>query len=144
MTVHNVGLGHRPRGHRVAPVLRSPWFALVLAVVVPLIAAAVALRDPATVDLEISNPTAYAITVEVDDGQAEGVLPVAVIDRRASRAVQNVIDQGDTWVFYFYGQGRDGGELRLNRAELEAAGWAIQVPDAVTTRLAELGAPPTP
>ncbi|MGQ0617799.1 MAG: hypothetical protein ACT4PW_12550 [Acidimicrobiia bacterium] len=124
--------------------LRSLWLALMLAVVVPLGAAVVALRDPATVGLQISNPTAYAITVEVDDGQAQGLLPVAVIDRRASRAFEHVIDQGDTWVFHFSGQGRDGGELRLGRAELEAAGWSIQVPDAVGTRLAELGAPPTP
>jgi hypothetical protein len=55
-----------------------------------------------------------------------------------------VVDQGEVWLFRFDSQGKTGGELRLNRSELEASGWRIAIPDEVGTRLADAGAPPTP
>ncbi len=51
--------------------------------------------------------------------------------------MSEVIDQGDVWVFRFDSQGESGGELRLSRTELEAAGWRVSIPAEVGARLAQ-------
>ncbi len=62
----------------------------------------------------------------------------------STTSAADVIDQGPTWRFPFRAQGRDGGELRISRADLEQAGWSIGVPTPVIDRLRQQGAPPTP
>ena len=55
-----------------------------------------------------------------------------------------MIDQGSTWMFHFTAQGKDGGEIRIERADLAAGGWRITVPERVGQRLRSAGAPPSP
>ncbi len=100
---------------------------------------------PATVPrLTFENPTEYALSIEVSPGTGTDWTSAGFVAQRATAVVEEVIDQGDVWVFRFHGQGEPGGELRLTRAELEASNWKVIVPAEVGRRLAEAGAPPTP
>ncbi len=64
--------------------------------------------------------------------------------QRSTRQFQDVLDQGDTWVFAFRSQGHDGGEITLSRAELAAAGWNSPSPTRVIEQFRQHGAPPSP
>lgn len=94
--------------------------------------------------LTYENPTEYALDVEVSPGPGKGWTSAGFVGQRSTGVVEEVPDQGDVWLFRFDSQGETGGELRLSRAELEAAGWKVTVPTDVGRRLAEIGAPPTP
>ena len=94
--------------------------------------------------LTFENPTVYAIEIEVSPGTDTGWTPAGSVRQQSTVDVEEVTDQGDVWLFRFTSQGEVGGELRLTRSELEAAGWRIVIPPEVGTRLADLGAPPTP
>ncbi len=100
---------------------------------------------PATVPrLTFENPTDYALDVEISGGLGRGWTSAGSVSQHGAAVVEEVIDQADVWVFRFNSQGETGGEVRLTRSELEAAGWRIIVPADVGRRLAEAGAPPTP
>jgi len=58
--------------------------------------------------------------------------------------VQSVFDQGSSWTFRFSTQDRDLGTVTMSRAELEAAGWLVHVPDGYGQTLTRAGLPPTP
>jgi hypothetical protein len=90
--------------------------------------------------LTIANPSEYALDVEVTSGGRHGWLALSGIPVGATRDFHDVLDQGDTWVFAFRAQGRDGGELSMSRSDLEASGWKITVPDQVFDRLRTAGA----
>lgn len=94
--------------------------------------------------ITFENPTAYALDIEVSSGAAGGWTSAGSVRQRSTAQVAEVVDQGDVWVFRFDSQGASGGELRLSRTELEAAGWRIPIPAEVGVRLAAAGAPPTP
>ncbi|HVL04503.1 MAG TPA: hypothetical protein VM388_00835 [Acidimicrobiales bacterium] len=100
---------------------------------------------PATVArITFQNPTAYALDIEVSSGPDSGWTSAGSVRQRSTAEVTEVVDQGDVWVFRFDSQGATGGELRLSRTELEAAGWRVSIPAEVGNRLAAAGAPPTP
>ena len=65
-----------------------------------------------------------------------GTLSLGTAPARTTTDVKDVIDQGSTWVLHFTAQGEDGGELRIERAALDRAGWRVVIPTAVTERLA--------
>jgi hypothetical protein len=90
------------------------------------------------------NPTDYALSVEVSSGPGEGWTAAGFVPQRSTTVAEEIPDQGELWVFRFDSQGARGGELRLSRSELEAAGWTVSIPADVGRRLAESGAPPTP
>jgi len=120
---------------------------LVPVVAAAVIAAAVAfafLRPPATIDaIAVTNATDYDIAVEVR-GTAGGWMPMSTVHRRGTTSVADVIDQGDTWTFRLRAQGQAAGELHLRRDELEAAGWAIEIPKSAEQTLSEAGTQPPP
>jgi hypothetical protein len=132
------------RHHRLRSTLGSDWFAIVLACLVGLAVANLLLDDPDRVDVEIANPTVYALSVEVAGDERDGWQPTARLGPGATRTIQDVLDQGEVWVFRFGGQGGDGGELAVTRQDLERADWHLDIPTAVGDRLAAQGAPPTP
>lgn len=100
---------------------------------------------PATVPrITLENPTPYALDVEVSPAPGAGWTSAGSVRQQSTADVQEVIDQGDVWIFRFDSQGETGGELRLSRAELVASDWRVVVPTEVGRRLAEAGAPPTP
>jgi hypothetical protein len=97
---------------------------------------------PPTVDrITISNPTAYDIDVEVTDRDRDGWLPMAIVQARSEHVAQDVIDQGEVWIFRFLHWGDPVGEFSPTRAELERNGWRVEVPAEVEERLQQLGRP---
>jgi hypothetical protein len=120
--------------------LRGPWSAFV----VTLLWLAACSGPPARVDrITIVNPTGYDLDVDVAGRERGGWLPVAIVEARSERVAEEVIDQGEVWVFRFLHWGDPVRELSLTRAELEEAGWRVEVPGEVEERLQELERPPS-
>jgi hypothetical protein len=94
--------------------------------------------------LTFENHTAYAIDIDVSPGTGTGWTSAGSVRQQSTGDVNEVIDQGDVWLFRFDSQGESGGQIRLTRSELESSGWRVVIPDEVGTRLAQAGAPPTP
>lgn len=94
--------------------------------------------------ITFENPTAYALDIEVSPGTDTGWTSAGSVRQDSTADVQEVVDQGDVWLFRFDSQGESGGQLRMSRTELEAAGWRVVIPTDVGLRLAAAGAPPTP
>lgn len=131
-TRHSMGLG-------VAAVALGVVAALAMAFVAGLSG------DPTTVPrITFENPTDYALSIEVRPGDDPAWTSAGSVAQRSTEVVEEVVDQGDIWVFRFDSQGRAGGELQVTRAELEQSGWRVEVPHEVGARLAQQGAPPTP
>jgi hypothetical protein len=130
--------------HRLLSTLCSDWFAIVLAVLLGLAVANLFLNYPDRVDIEITNPTVYAPAVEISGDERDGWQLTARLGPGATRTIQDVLDQGDVWVFRFAGQGRAGGELEVTRQDLERAAWHLDIPAEVGDRLAAQGVAPTP
>ena len=102
------------------------------------------LRGPAFVErITFVNRGPYDIHVEAS-GDRETWTSVTTADRDSTSVGLKVIDQGPIWIFRFTAQGRDGGEVRTTRDELRRASWTIEIPEAVTDRLRDAGASPTP
>jgi hypothetical protein len=101
------------------------------------------LGRPPTVDqITIVNSTNYDLDVDVTGREREGWLPVAIVKPRSENIVQEVIDQGEVWIFRFMQRGDVVGDLSLTRVELERSGWRVEVPEQVEERLQQLGRPP--
>lgn len=98
--------------------------------------------SPPTVDrITIANPTGYDLDVDVTDRDGESWLPVVIVEAGTEDVVQEVIDQGDEWVFRFLHWGDPVGELRVTRSELEGSDWRVEVPAEVGERLQRMGRP---
>jgi hypothetical protein len=133
----------KARGTRARRRLRdSEVLPFVVAAVAALTFGWVGLRSPTRIDeVSITNPTDYTIAVEVR-GDSGGWLAMSTTRAHDSKAVADVIDQGDTWTFRFRAQGRLGGEVQVDRDALEAAGWELEIPAEVGDHLREAGARP--
>ncbi|CAA9272906.1 MAG: hypothetical protein AVDCRST_MAG76-3432 [uncultured Acidimicrobiales bacterium] len=94
--------------------------------------------------ISFENPTPYDIAIEVSGGTSDGWMPVGVAGRSGTTDVEEVYDVGAVWVFRFVGQGREAGELRLLKSQLELDGWRVRIPDRVEEQLRNGGASPTP
>ena len=90
------------------------------------------------------NNTAYDIEVDVSGAGSGGTLALGTVRANKTTDVQDVVDQGRTWVLHFAAQGVDGGEVRIGRADLEQASWRVVIPAAVTQRLANAGLQASP
>lgn len=102
------------------------------------------LAPPPTVDrITIVNPTGYDLDVDVAGPERGSWLPVAIAEARTERVAEEVIDQGEEWVFRFLHWGDPVGELSITRAELVGDGWQVEVPGEVEARLRQLGRPPS-
>ncbi len=117
---------------------------VLLVVVAGVIAPRVFVDRPTVDHISFVDSTVYAIDVEVTGARRDGWLPLVRAERGTTTLVEDVIEQGDVWIFRFQSQGREAGELRLDRDELIRAGWTVRIPTSVGERLALSGAPPTP
>jgi len=125
-TIHHTHAPLAPR-RRIGAVIA----AVVVAVVVVAVFAGVSrlVGDPAVVDhLEIRNPTADIVDVTATGGGDQSTVAVATLEPHSRIVVDDVIDQGDTWVLGFRVSGRTVGEIRTTRAGLERAQWRVTVP----------------
>lgn len=99
------------------------------------------LRMPSRVDgLVVDNPTNYDISLESSDDGASWT-PVGTVRAGETATFDRIYDQGDTWVFRFSSQGRDGGEIERTRDELELEDWQVPIPESVAETLRAAGAP---
>ena len=96
-------------------------------------------RDVSYVRITIENPLPYLINVEVTGVRRDGWFDLGAVGREQTKVVQEVVDQGDKWVFRFSYGGVEGGELLMGRHDLANAGWKITVPAAVADRLRDAG-----
>jgi hypothetical protein len=121
--------------------LSFPIIATIVAVAALMVASLELLDEPNHVSrLTIANPSEYALDVAVTSGGRHGWLALSGLPVGTTSDFHDVLDQGDTWIFSFRAQGRDGGEVSISRADLQAAGWNITVPGQVLDRLRAAGA----
>lgn len=129
-----------------APSRTSRWPAAiaVIGALVVLVAGLLLGREQAFVDrIAIVNRSPYEMVVDVRGAADPTWLPLAIVDRETTFAVDEVLDQGDRWTFRFMAQGRDAGTVTLRRSQLQTSSWRITVPAAVVARLEAQGAPPS-
>jgi hypothetical protein len=100
-------------------------------------------ESPARVErIEITNPHQWMAIVHVTDAPRSQELGLGAVDRAKSQSFEQVIDQGDTWIFRFSYSGVEV-EQAVPRAQLERDRWKVTVPDEFATRLEAEGVPPT-
>ncbi|MGH9280179.1 MAG: hypothetical protein ACRD12_19025 [Acidimicrobiales bacterium] len=99
------------------------------------------LRVPGFVDLSVSNPSRYAVQVDVTGGDRAAWLNLGVVGRESTRDLREILDQGSTWVFRFSHAGRAAGELVVSRSQLRQDRWELAIPPDVAERLARSGVP---
>lgn len=117
-------------------------FAVVGVVVVMLVAIPRFLDSPNLVDrLTVENPTGYDIFIEVTDQRRRGWIAVGTVQRATTSTFEEIVDQGDLWIFRLSTQGEDGGELQVARQQLERDGWRTRVPAEVGEQLEVQGVP---
>jgi hypothetical protein len=100
--------------------------------------------EPRRVRLSVVNATPYVLSIDVRGSDGEGWLPVGYVEKRATTDIEEILDQGRTWIFRIAGQGRDAGSFTMTRVQLAEAGWRFEVPSAVEATLHAAGAPPSP
>ena len=91
----------------------------------------------------IANPTDYTANVSVKGGADDGWLLLTTIHGGAERTVERVIDQGPRWIFRFSYSGH-AEEVEVSRADLESAGWRVEVPASFESALRARGVTPPP
>jgi hypothetical protein len=129
------------------PAFPSRVTALVVAAVVGagvLVMLLASLRGPSFVDeLTVVNGTVYRFNVAVSSTEDGSVVQLGSLGRADQNRFQEVIDQGDVWVFHFDYGGFDGGSFTIERDDLEARGWIVDIPVSAEQRLRELGVTPS-
>jgi hypothetical protein len=133
-----------PTSRRAAPLARG---AVVVIVSLAMIALGLWLvRDPSFVDrVEVRNPTGYDLNIDITGSDRDGWLPISVATGGNNvTSTDEVVDQGDTWIFRFNYAGYSAGELRVPRSQLQDADWRVVVPDVVARRLLDQGVLPGP
>lgn len=138
----------KPGGGRSAGFLRRVpiWrivaaVAVIAAVALAAVPASRLLEGPSFIDtLLVENPTRYDIRIDVSGEDGSGWMTIGTARREASSTFEEVIDQGEVWIFRFHAQAEEGGELRIERSELADDGWRLRIPDRVSEELQGKGA----
>lgn len=95
-------------------------------------------------EITFLNETDYPAHVEVSDASREGWLNLTIARRDRETTVQEVIDQGEVWVFRFVYAGKHEQELEVSRSELVRSAWTIEVPQSFGDSLRRLSVEPPP
>lgn len=104
-----------------------------------------ACSDVSLVDsITIANDMVYPAEAEVTGEERNGWLRLTLAQQGAETTVEEVIDQGETWIFRFDYIGKHEEEVEISRQELEQNDWTIEVPPSFEQRLRALGIPPPP
>jgi hypothetical protein len=95
-------------------------------------------------ELTVENGTDFHLRIEMSDGVGNSWLGIGTVEAETTKAFPRVIDHGEVWLFRFHGQGRMGGEHRVDRSQLEGDVWRLIVPESVADELRAQGAQPPP
>ncbi|MDP8937999.1 MAG: hypothetical protein M3O23_09785 [Actinomycetota bacterium] len=133
---------------RPVPSIRRPVLAGVAALAVVAAAFGIGVgsvtRDAGFVPrITVENPTLFNLQVDAGAPGAEEVLALGTVPREGSRTFEQVVDQGDRWVFGLSFGGQDVGEVVLPRSQLEQDGWKVVVPAAIGQALVDAGNRPS-
>jgi hypothetical protein len=91
----------------------------------------------------IDNPTAFTANVDVVGAERDGWLGLTTVDAHTDSSVEDVYDQGGTWIFRFtYASYSE--ELTLSRLELVRRDWRVEVPASFEAALRDRGVSPPP
>jgi len=105
----------------------------------------VAFDDPTFIDrVSFENQTDYAIRIEVAGADGSTWMPLGVATQHCRTSFDLVIDQGSTWQIRFFAQAREGGQVSVERGDLERSDWTFQIPASVEAELASRQAPLPP
>ena len=97
-------------------------------------------ESPAMVGrVSVDNRTSYDLEVGVTDGSNRDRLLLAALDADATTRVEDVLDQGSTWLFRVSRAGTTLGTLERSRDELQRAGWRVVIPASWDDRVLEAG-----
>jgi hypothetical protein len=80
----------------------------------------------------------------VTGADRDGWLGLTLVPQRTTTTVEEVVDQGETWIFRFDYVGKYEEEIEVSRRELEQNDWTIEVPPSFAQHLRDLGVPPPP
>jgi hypothetical protein len=94
--------------------------------------------------ITIVNDTDFPAQTEVAGADRNSWLLLAHAQQRQTTTVEEVIDQGETWIFRFDYIGKHEEEVEVSRRELEQDDWTIEVPLSFEQRLRALGVPIPP
>ena len=89
------------------------------------------------------NPTDYQVLVDVKGAADSSWQGLGIAKRQSETLVQEVIDQGDTWIFRFSYVGEAAGEDRISRSSLMRERWRYQIPERIGELLKEKGYAPS-
>jgi hypothetical protein len=95
-------------------------------------------------ELSIVNETEYSANVEVTDENRDGWLELGLVEPNSTIVIEDVIDQGDVWIFRFDYLGKYQEEVELSSSELAQSEWSVQVPQSFEQSLRDMGVPPPP
>ena len=98
---------------------------------------------PFVAGVSFVNSSEYAFDVDVTAAKTDGWMLLGTVADRGKTEVAEVFDQGPTWTFRFVTQGQLAGEVEVSRAELERAGWQLEVPARFADALRADGVVPT-
>jgi hypothetical protein len=94
--------------------------------------------------ITIVNDTDYQAKTEVTGADRNNWLLLTHAQQRQTTSVEEVIDQGETWIFRFDYIGKHEEEVEVSRQELKQDDWTIEVPIIFEQRLRALGVPAPP
>lgn len=94
--------------------------------------------------LTVVNRTAYDLDVDVTDGARSGWTGIGTAQRDGVDVFEQVLDQGDTWIFRFTYGGVTAGEMRRTRADLRRDSWRLEVAAEMAGPLETAGITPPP
>ncbi len=119
--------------------------AAVVVLVLVLLAAGRVVQAPSFVDqVNVVNRTPFDLNVQVNGGHPGDAMLVTVAQPGQTTAVNDVVDQGTTWVFTCSRGGVPAGTVRMTRSQLEARNWQVVVPGSVDEPLLATGQRPAP
>jgi hypothetical protein len=95
-------------------------------------------------EVSIVNETEYSATVEVTGSNRDGWLELRVVEPHSTTAVEDVIDQGEVWIFRFDYLGKHQEDVEVSSSELAQSDWSVEVPQSFEQSLRDMGVPPPP
>ncbi len=101
--------------------------------------------DPARLvpRLTAVNPGPYQVNLEIGRPGSAGWSDLGTVGRASTKVIEEVVDEGSSWVFRFsYGR-VPAGELTVSRTQLKGDGWKFTVPPEIFERLRAAGLPPS-
>jgi hypothetical protein len=122
------------------------WLGAAVIAVVVTVGGAELLQGPQFVPrVTFVNPSPYTIEMQVSDADRDGWTVLGPIEANGTSSVEQIIDQGDAWVFRTQAQGVSGGEFTSSRSALERSNWRVTIPSSVIDRLRDqnISASPT-